>query len=425
MKYLDVPASALPEKKILRWLRNCRHACILHGNDYGSSYPQLPFQKRMAGGNRSIEHFRESLPKKQDQSWWFGFLGYELHGKLPGDTRDAFLDFPPALFFEAEAVFEWRKNQIRIYALDPEKTAGEVSALEEYEFGPLPPIPAFTPSMQRKDYLQAVETVQELIREGHVYELNLCQYYQSNAAPDGMDFYLQLNRKFPMPFSGWYRSGDFEIACASPERFLRRTGSELISQPIKGTARRGGSEEEDRQIRYELFHSEKERAENMMIVDLVRNDLAKVSRTGSTSVEEMFGIYAFPTVFQMISTVRSVVESNKTNAEVLDSAFPMGSMTGAPKQEVMKRIAELEPLRRGAYSGSLGCFAQGSDFDFNVLIRSLFINHARKRCGFAVGSAITIDSDPAAEWEECLTKAAALLSVCNSPTDLSENQGKS
>jgi para-aminobenzoate synthetase component 1 len=412
VRYLDVPASDLPEKKIHRWLRNCRHACILDGNDYGNRYPQLPFQKRMAGGNRSIEHFRESLPQKSDQCWWFGYLGYDLHGKQPGDNRDVFLNFSPALFFEAEAVFEWRKNQIRIYALDPEKTAGEVTALEEYESGPLPPIPAFTPSMHRNDYLQGVETVQELIREGHVYELNLCQYYQSHAAPDGMDFYLHLNQKFPMPFSGWYRSGDFEIACASPERFLRKTGSELISQPIKGTARRGRNEEEDRQIRQELFHSEKERAENMMIVDLVRNDLAKISRTGSTSVEEMFGVYAFPTVFQMISTVRSVLASGLNNDAVLDSAFPMGSMTGAPKQEVMKQIATLEPLRRGAYSGSLGYFCPGNDFDFNVLIRSLFINHAEKRCGFAVGSAITIDSDPESEWEECLAKASSLLAVC-------------
>lgn len=412
MNYSDIPATASTEKKILYWLRERNHACILDGNNYGNSYPQNPFIKRMAGGSHAVAPFSEAIQQKTAGSWLFGFLGYEFHGSLPGDEREVFLDFPPFHFFEAEAVFEWRKDCIRIFSSNAEKLAEEISGLPEYQATRPWSVPAFNSYMDRQDYLLAVEAVQNLIREGHVYELNLCQYFQSPAAPDGMDFYLELNRRFPMPFSGWYRSGNLEIACASPERFLKRTGVELISQPIKGTARRGSTAEEDMEIRQALFRSEKERAENMMIVDLVRNDLAKISKTGSTTVEEMFGIYPFPTVFQMISTIRSVLAPGHGNSDILASAFPMGSMTGAPKFEVMKRIAGLEPLRRGAYSGSLGCIGPDDDFDFNVLIRSLFINHAEQRCGFAVGSAITIDSDAESEWEECLAKAAALLSVC-------------
>jgi para-aminobenzoate synthetase component 1 len=217
-----------------------------------------------------------------------------------------------------------------------------------------------------------------------------------------------------MPFSGWFKGNQFEIASASPERYLKKEGSSLVSQPIKGTIRRGANPEEDERLKHQLRNSEKERAENMMIVDLVRNDLAKVSVTGSTTVEEMFGIYPFPKVFQMISTVTSVLKPDLTMLDPILSSFPMGSMTGAPKIEVMKQIANLEPFKRGAFSGALGYFGPEETFDFNVLIRSLFINHQIKQSGFAVGSAITIDSVGQEEWEECKLKAAALLALCGS-----------
>lgn len=314
--------------------------------------------------------------------------------------------------FEADAVFEWKIDGLLIHSFDPESLLNEIDLLHPESIGQLTEFPDFVAAISEAEYLQAVERIRGLIRRGDVYELNFCQYYEAATDPDGLSFFRHLNSQFPMPFSAWYKAGDLEIASASPERFLRRCGRELLSQPIKGTARRGANEYEDAANKAALASSEKERAENMMIVDLVRNDLARVSATGSTTVEEMFGIYAFPTVFQMISTVRSVLEKGLDNADALRSAFPMGSMTGAPKQEVMCRIADLEPIRRGAYSGALGCFEPGDNFDLNVLIRSMFINHRQKRCGFAVGSAITIDSDPVSEWEECQTKAAALLKIC-------------
>lgn len=416
LKTLRLPYSENLLRKIHSWLRQQPMAVILNGNDY--TYPQQPFPLLMAGGSKAIpagKNWPEAFLKKDPGSWWFGYLGYDLKGRSEEEQRKPFIGFPEQGLFEAEAVFGKQGEFILLHSVNPEKLFSDVQNLPEYQPQDLPEFPPFYPAVNKKDYLSHVEKVKQLIREGDVYELNLCQYFESNAAPDGLDFYLRLNHMFPMPFSGWFKSGDLEIASASPERFLRKTGNELISQPIKGTAARGRNEGEDRQNRETLFHSEKERAENMMIVDLVRNDLAKVSRIGSTTVEEMFGIYAFPTVFQMISTVRSVKAADKSMADVLDSAFPMGSMTGAPKSEVIKQIQRLEPVCRGAYSGALGFIRPDGDFDFNVLIRTLFINQGKNKCGFAVGSAITIDSDAEEEWAECMAKAAALLKVCGNP----------
>jgi para-aminobenzoate synthetase component 1 len=217
-----------------------------------------------------------------------------------------------------------------------------------------------------------------------------------------------------MPFSGWMMANEVELACVSPERFLRKKERELLTQPIKGTAPRGKNPEEDAENKKRLVNSEKERAENMMIVDLMRNDLARISETGSVEVPEIFGIYSFPGVHQMISTVRSKLLADVDFGDIYKATFPMGSMTGAPKQEVMYWIRQLEPVRRGGYSGCLGYWDGSGDSDTNVLIRTLFIHHGLKRCGLAVGSAITIDSDPEQEWEECGTKAGGILSLFGS-----------
>jgi len=416
LKVLKIAFNQRLHRRIFSWLNQQPMAVILDGNDY--TYPQNPFSRLMASGKKVIpskNSWNETLKSKDPKSWWFGYLGYDLHGKHADESRETFIGFPEFGFFEADAVFEIKKDSFIIHSENPETLFQTIEGLPEYWPDELPEFTAFHSGMSRTSYLNGVEKVKELIREGDVYELNFCQFFKSQISPDGLSFYHKLNEKFPMPFSGWFKSGHLEIACASPERFLRKTGNELISQPIKGTAARGSNEEEDHLNRERLFHSEKERPENMMIVDLVRNDLACVSQIGSTNVEEMFGIYAFPTVFQMISTIRSVAGKGICTHEILESAFPMGSMTGAPKTEVMKQIQALEPFCRGAYSGSLGYIRPGGDFDFNVLIRSLFINHQNNECGFAVGSAITIDSVAEEEWAECMAKAAALLKVCGNP----------
>jgi para-aminobenzoate synthetase component 1 len=198
---------------------------------------------------------------------------------------------------------------------------------------------------------------------------------------------------------------------ASPERFLKRTGSRVLSQPIKGTIRRGQTTEEDESLKSALRNSEKEQAENLMIVDLVRNDLARSAETGSVQVDELFGIYTFQQVHQMISTVSATIRSNATLADVLSNAFPMGSMTGAPKIRAMQRIDELESNRRGVYSGAIGYITPDGDFDFSVVIRSILYNATDHYASFTVGSAITYDADPAQEYAECLLKGSAMRAV--------------
>lgn len=397
-----------------------RFACFLDGHTY-TQYPGGPFRRLLAMGNQEVKSpsdWKSLLNSKNPEVWWFGYLGYDLSradGKSETkDLRPVFQDFPEILLFEAEVVLEITDVGEVLKHFGPADTTDIILAQDFYpEKLPQTDL-TFSSWKSREEYLDDIRIVQDQIREGNVYELNLCQFFTADRAPDGASIFLQLNQDFPMPFGGWVKGDGFEIASNSPERYLRREGNQLFSQPIKGTARRGQSEKEDEEIREQLFHSEKERAENMMIVDLVRNDLARVSKTSSTKVDEMFGIYPFPTVFQMISSIRSELKDGLDSSDAIWSTFPMGSMTGAPKGEVMDWIQKLEPFRRGAYSGALGYFGPGDQFDFNVLIRSLFINHRDQTCGFAVGSAITIDSVAEDEWDECKMKARTILQTCGS-----------
>ncbi|MBR7718830.1 anthranilate synthase component I family protein [Microvirga sp. SRT04] len=260
-----------------------------------------------------------------------------------------------------------------------------------------------------------MEAIRTDILNGEVYELNLCQeFYAENVALEPVDVFWRLMAASPAPFAGFVRWHDHFLLCASPERFLARAGSSIHSQPIKGTIRRGTTPEIDEQQRLTLLHDEKERAENLMIVDLVRNDLARVAQTGTVRVPELFGLYPFRHLWQMISTVEADLRPDVQLPEILRATFPMGSMTGAPKIRAMQLIERYEHTRRGLYSGSIGYLWPGSDFDFNVVIRSLQYRQDSGYLSFEVGSAITYDSDAEREYEECLLKAKALLEVLGS-----------
>lgn len=228
---------------------------------------------------------------------------------------------------------------------------------------------------------------------------------------DALDTFKTLIQKSPMPFSTFFKVKDQYIICSSPERFLKKEENQLISQPIKGTIKRGRNEEEDAILKNNLRTSEKEMAENLMIVDLVRNDLARSSVPGTVNVEELFGIYSFRQMFQMISTVTSIKRDNIDSVKVIRNAFPMGSMTGAPKIKAMELIEKYEASKRGVFSGAAGYFTPDMDFDFNVIIRSIFYNSTSKRLSFQVGSAITYDADPEYEYNECLLKAKAIFEI--------------
>lgn len=214
-----------------------------------------------------------------------------------------------------------------------------------------------------------------------------------------------------MPFSALFKAKSQWIVSASPERYLKKNGGKIIAQPIKGTIKRGKSEPEDTANKEVLASSEKEQAENLMITDLMRNDLSKVSKTGTVEVKELFGIYPLPRVFQMISTVTSQLKEGVSFSDILHASFPMGSMTGAPKIRTMEIIDELESFKRGWFSGAFGVIEENGDFDFSVVIRSIIADLEVKKLYFGVGSAITYDADAAQEYDECSLKAQAILEV--------------
>lgn len=277
---------------------------------------------------------------------------------------------------------------------------------------PLQPPVEVRQQVSKAQYLQDVKAIREHIIRGDVYELNYCMAFFNDAVQlDAYATYERLNEKSPVPFAAFFKVGERFLMCASPERFLTKKNGRVYSQPIKGTAKRCLNTDEDEHQKQRLLSSEKERAENLMIVDLVRNDLAKTAETGSIKVDELFGIYSFKQVHQMISTVSSAPKSGMSNTKVIQGAFPMGSMTGAPKIMAMELIEQYEQTKRGLYSGSVGYFAPDGTFDLNVVIRSLQYHSGKQYLNFEVGGAITYDSVPEEEYEECLLKAAAMMEV--------------
>jgi para-aminobenzoate synthetase component 1 len=268
----------------------------------------------------------------------------------------------------------------------------------------------FQSRLSREEYLDTVETLRQHILRGDCYEINFCQeFFTENADIDPVLTWRSLSQASPNPFSAYYRLNEKYLLCASPERYLRREGDMLISQPIKGTAPRiPGNVREDEAAGDRLQTSAKDRSENVMVVDLVRNDLSKICVPGSVRVKELFGVYGFPQVYQMISSIEGKLPPGIGLIEAIKASFPMGSMTGAPKRRVVELIHRYERGSRGLFSGALGYVTPGGDFDFNVIIRSLFYNQARRYLSYQVGSGITFYSDAEQEYEECLIKSIGI-----------------
>ena len=415
---LIVPLAGLPpdfRARALRWAAGFAHCAYFEPNDL--TYPEGPFERLLA-----VAAPCDDAPRTLDelQPWLqqggtaprCGFVTYDVKNELEALSSANYAGFgwPQLHFFRAETWLRWRADQLEICG----DTAGVLAQILETAV-PAPAslaVAALRPRLPRAEYLRAVEAVREDILSGEVYELNLCQeFYAEGVALDPVDVFGRLNAASPAPFAGFLRWQHHYLLCASPERFVARRGGQIISQPIKGTTRRGTTPAEDAQQRESLLHDEKERAENLMIVDLVRNDLARVARTGTVRVPELFGLYPFRHVWQMISTVVAELRPGVDLVDILRAAFPMGSMTGAPKIRAMQLIEHYERSRRDLYSGSLGVVWPGGDFDFNVVIRSLQYRADTGYLSFQVGSAITYDSVPEREYDECLLKARAILEV--------------
>jgi len=347
-------------------------------------------------------------------SWTFGHLSYELkneiHG-LPAAPADR-LGFPLFYFFRPRYLLLLQDGVLQVFGPSAEKVLEAVLADLPAEPQNIS-VPAVKGRLSKEAYLEKIGRLQDHIRRGDCYEINFCQeFFAEGAAIDPAQLYSVLVQESPNPFAACYRCGDSYLLCASPERFLYKSGDRLLSQPIKGTARRHpGDEEEDARLRKALSQSSKERAENVMIVDLVRNDLSLICNDSSVRVNELFGIYPFPQVHHMISTISGQVDPGIPFTEVVRATFPMGSMTGAPKRRVMELIERYEEDPRGIFSGSVGYIDPAGDFDFNVVIRSIMYHQPTGYLSYRVGSGITVYSNGLAEWEECLLKAAAIKKV--------------
>lgn len=400
----------------------------------GIAYPNKPFPNRLFLGAKRVitcsnaagtlhrdsnsDFFRALYTAhRRRPSWLVGYLGYDLKNQLEALTSRNMnrLGFSDAYFVEPEWLIDFAEDAVSITG------EGDVNALfSRFANAPLPGVSVPSSGVPRQiecrvtpaEYMSRVQRIQDHIRLGDVYELNYCiEFFMEHADLNPVAVYRALNERSPMPFSAFLKVDDRYVLGASPERFLAKRGRQLFSQPIKGTIRRGHTPDEDTRLREQLLNSEKERAENLMIVDLVRNDLARSAETGSVLVDELFGIYGFQQVYQMISTVSATLREGVSWADAIRNAFPMGSMTGAPKIRAMELIDELEVSRRGVYSGAMGFITPDGDFDFNVVIRSLLYDAPNQYASFSVGSAITYDADPAQEWAECLLKARAIREV--------------
>jgi para-aminobenzoate synthetase component I len=389
-----------------------RPVFYFNSND-GTGLLAIGKEAYLRGGNLSdLQLFADQHAGK----YIFGCLSYDLKNELfEGSSRNTdSTNFPDLLFLVPELVIRLEKENFKVIQgrTNPEMLAFIERILEEEMDNSYRNLKIeLKPKTDRDRYIQRVQSLKKEIQFGNIYEVNYCQeYYAENCEiSDPIDTYFKLNSHTKAPFSAFVHVDEFSIFCASPERYIKKTGSKLISQPIKGTAPRSSDPQVDEQLKTELYNNPKERSENVMIVDLVRNDLSKIAAKNSVQVDELCGIYSFPTVHQMISTVSCELKEKVSFTDALRATFPMGSMTGAPKEMALKLIEEHEDFKRGLYSGSIGYIDPEGNFDFNVVIRSVIYNDALKTISCAVGSAITIASDPEKEYEECQIKIGRLL----------------
>ncbi|GAB5563013.1 MAG: anthranilate synthase component I family protein [Winogradskyella sp.] len=353
--------------------------------------------------------------------WIFGYLTYDLKNDievLSSKNYDG-LEFPELYFFQPKKLFLIKDNELEVQYL--RMVDDEIE--EDYQS-----ILSVTPwqseeshnsssvkiklRIHKDEYFEKANTMLAHIHRGDIYEANFCQeFYAENSTINPVDTFKRLNDISEPPFATFLKLEDKFLLSASLERYIKKDAETIISQPIKGTAKRSENEVEDGKLAEELANDEKERSENIMIVDLVRNDLSHSATKGSVKVEELCKVYSFLQVHQMISTVTSKASEDTKPVEILKTTFPMGSMTGAPKISAMKIIEYLEETKRGLYSGAVGYFSPDGDFDFNVIIRSILYNASKKYISYSVGSAITAKSNPLKEYEECLIKAKAMREV--------------
>lgn len=406
------------KQRILYWASQYDILSFLDSNSYGPLYGR--YECLVAVGSMSgclNAHNLEELQNLHDneKDWLFGHICYDyknaIETKLTSSHKSR-IGFPVLFFFRPETVISVATDLSSFTVesfIDTDKIFSEICSIEINGRNKEIPAIDFNRRISKETYLDIITQLKQHIADGDCYEINYCcEGFCEQADVNPLTVFEHLNSLSPAPYAAYYRVGDKYLMCASPERYLTRANKVVRSQPIKGTAPRGKDNVEDERNKLALRNSIKEQAENVMIVDLVRNDLARCCETGSIQVDELFGIYTFPQVHQMISTVSGTLRKGTPLTEAIRCSFPMGSMTGAPKYKVMKLIDKYELSRRELFSGTVGYITPEGDFDFNVIIRSLFYNAETKYLSYQTGGAITYDSDPEQEWEEMRLKAWAL-----------------
>lgn len=415
--------SGLCKAQILHWSNQFDVCTFLDNHAYDSPYAALDCIAAVkprssisldSTDGQTLNHFIET--HKGD--WIFAHFNYEYHQITPTSNKINYTGFPLGYLYVPEIIIQISKNELTI-----ESDALSASSIFDQIKNTLVPETMATtaqhepviisPVISKEVYIQSVQQILKQIARGDFYEINFCQAFKiAQISANPVDMYQRLTSLSPTPFACFYKNGAAYLMCASPERFLQKKDSQLLSQPIKGTIKRNLEDQASDLLQMKaLENSSKDKSENVMVVDLVRNDLSKICEQGSVHVAELFGIYTYPQVHQMISTIKGTLKKNISFAQILEATFPMGSMTGAPKKKVMETIEKMEPTSRGLYAGTVGYFNPTGNFDFNVVIRSIFYNSLTEHANYQVGGGITIYSDPEKEYEECLLKAEAIKKV--------------
>jgi para-aminobenzoate synthetase component 1 len=389
--------------------------CFLNSND-GTGLLGFDGQNLQIFNTGDVTSKIQSFIDSNHSKYIFLCLSYDLKNhieNLYSQNTDR-IKFPTAMLWSPDCVAKINGDHIEIVQgpsneVNKKKTRELLKGLKQQN-GKTNNI-NFRKGINKESYINSVKTLQNHIQRGDIYEVNFCQEYiaENVDLEDVKNTYLNINNITDAPFSSYLKFNEFEVFCGSPERYIKKKGLNLIAQPIKGTAKRGLSISDDNLLQEKLKNDPKERAENIMIVDLMRNDLSKIAQKGSVKVDELCKVYTFKTVHQMISTVSCKMKSGTNFNDILKATFPMGSMTGAPKIRAMELIEKHESFKRGLYSGSIGYIAPNGDFDLNVIIRTMVYNKKLKNLSCAVGSAITINSIPENEYEECAVKIQKLL----------------
>ena len=413
------------KRQLLLWSKQFREIVFLDSNKYPDQYSSYEcmlavdaFTSVQTDSHNAFEDLKNYQQTTRD--WLFGYLSYDLKNDTEVLSSQNFdgLDFPDLYFFQPKKIFLLKNNQLEIHYLkmcDDEMQQDLESIRQQgHDSVELHSKIKIQQRVSNEDYVAKVNIVLEHIHRGDCYEANFCMEFFADGTIDPYDTFKRLNAISQPPFATFFKSNYHYLLSASPERYLRKEGETIISQPIKGTSKRLADPAADEISKQALRTDPKERSENIMIVDLVRNDLSKTAQKDSVEVRELCEIHSFLQVHQMISTVVSKMDNAYTALDVIKSTFPMGSMTGAPKISAMKIIEALEVTKRGLYSGAVGYFTPAGDFDFNVVIRSILYNAKKEYISFSVGSAITSQSVPEMEYEECLLKARAMFDVLDS-----------